>query len=254
MKELIEILKKFDDKRTEMINAKKWSKDVVADCFLPCAKEILLDGCFMVNDQFLIDIGSIELYYHEEEGEIKDHIMYHTNEHLPNKTNGIINKNTGYPYFEPGSFNLHTSGIDVTFENPDKKYRASFLIRSYRVLGKGDNPADLKKPFDSCSTHLFDDMFYSGILLGTETVKWIETNDKGGQIKQDLRRNVAYYRKEKNKNGIEKFVRVSKEDYEDNKDDIKTIIPEPRFFKYGGNEYLKDTRVWQFKRERIKEI
>jgi hypothetical protein len=122
------------------------------------------------------------------------------------------------------------------------------------VLGKGDNPADLKKPFDSCSTHLFDDMFYSGILLGTETVKWIETNDKGGQIKQDVRRNVAYYRKEKNKNGIEKFVRVSKEDYEDNKDDIKTIIPEPRFFKYGGNEYLKDTRVWQFKREGIKEI
>ena len=254
MKKLIKILKKFDEKRTEVLDEKKWNKDVVADCFLPCAKEILLKGCFLINNKYIIDIGSIEFYYHEEEGEIKDHIMYHTNEHLPNKTYGIINKNTGYPYFELGSFNLHPSGIDVTFENPNKKYRASFLIRSYRVLERGDNPANLEKPFDSCSTHIFDDMFYSGILLGSKTVKWKKTSNKGGQIEQCPRKNVACYRKETDKKGIEKFVRVSKEEYEENKDDIKSTISKPQFFKYGENEYLQDTILWQFKREGIKEI
>jgi len=244
MKELIEILEKFDRIRTEKRNLATWNKETVAECFFPCAEEILCNGYFLVNNRYIIDLGAIELYYHEEDGTIKDHIMYHTNEHLPAKYKEIIKHDGGYPYFEFGSFNLHTSGVDITFENPKEKYRASFLIRSYRVLNKDENPSNLEKPFDACSTHLFDDMFFSGIMLGTETVKW-EKKNKRGKIIQQQREHVACYQLKENK-----FVRISKADYAADKM-IQNQFPKPEFFKYGKNEYLQDPTLWQFKREGI---
>ena len=144
MKGLIEKLEQFDSKRNELQNDGLWNENVVADCFHPCAKEILLGGYFLIDKKYIIDLGSIELYYHEEEGEIKDYIMYHTNDH-PSKSR-VFNLEGGYPYFEFGSFNLHQSGIDVTFENEDQKYRASFLIRSYRVLKNGESLKDSQEP------------------------------------------------------------------------------------------------------------
>jgi hypothetical protein len=165
MEKLIEILNEFDKRKDEWKG--EWNVEAIAKCFEPCAKEILCNGYFLVNNEYIIDLGAIELYYHEENGTIKDHIMYHTNEHLPKNYKEVIKYKGGYPYFKLGSFNLHTSGVDVTFENQNKKYRASFLIRSYRVLKK-ENEEDVKSlvmPFDACSTHIFDDMFYSGILV-----------------------------------------------------------------------------------------
>ncbi len=258
MKELIEILEQFDKNRNDKHNSRnkeKWDSNAVANCFRHCAEEILCNGYFLVNNQFIIDIGAIELYYHEEEGEIKDHIMYHTNEHLPAKYKEIIKTkhDGGYPYFQLGSFNLHTSGVDVTFENPHEKYRASFLIRSYRVLEGEEDLTNTEKPFDACSTHLFDDMFYSGIMLGSETIKWVKSNNKRGTVKPDVRKNVAWYLKETSEKGLDKYVKVSRTDYEDNKNGIQLEIPKPKFFKYGKNEYLQDPRLWQFRREGIKE-
>lgn len=207
MEKLIEILKDFDSRR----NSKKdelWNDNAVADCFFPCAEKILLGGYFLINGKYIIDLGSIELYYHEELGNIKDPIMYHTNEHIPYS---IHYKNKGrYPYFKIGSFNLHQSGVDITFENPDKEYRASFLIRSYRVLEISENEKledvecklnDVSSPkFDPHSTHLFDDMFPNGVVFGDNSevkVEWVMCH-KEGEIEMCNRMNVYEYEKDNN--------------------------------------------------------
>ncbi len=208
METLINILKKFNENRNEKVNAKQWNEDAVAECFKDCAKQILCEGYFLINNDYIVDLGSIELYYHEEDGTIKDPKMYHTNDKIPEvfkkrlKENPIdqlpifykeLKENGGYPYFEKGSFNLHQSGIDVTFENNDNKndkYRASFLIRSYRMFKKDDPNKDIIL-YDSCSSHLYDDLYYSGLLsfLDTSTIKWVECN-KGGDIEQKKRINI----------------------------------------------------------------
>lgn len=193
MESLKEILKEFDEKRTKKINAKKWNEDAVAECFEHCAKQILCNGYFLVNGKYIIDLGAIELYYHEEEGEIKDYIMYHTNAHTSKSRIFNLNNN-GFPYFKFGSFNLHQSGVDVTFEKPNE-YRASFLIRSYRLLENKECLKDMTIPFDKCSTHIFDDMFYEGISFDSQdkpTIEWIQCSEKGKLKKPFLqRRNVT---------------------------------------------------------------
>ena len=213
----------------------------MAESFHPIAENILCNGYFLVNGKYIIDLGAIELYYHEEEGDIKDYIMYHTNEH--SSKSKVFELNGGFPYFKFGSFNLHQSGVDVTFENETKKYRASFLIRSYRVFCKEEKHKlnDLTIPFDKCSTHIFDDMFYGGIsLLDNEaTIKWIVSDNKNGDIEQCPRRNVAMYLDSQ---------KVSKDDYESNKGDLKTKVSNPHFFKYNGQDYLQENRLWQYKR------
>jgi hypothetical protein len=239
MEKLIEILKKFDFKRKEFLEAGNWNKDAVSKCFRPCAEEILLKGYFLVNDAYIIDLGSIELYYHEENGSIKDHIMYHTNEH--HSKSKVFEFEQGFPYYEIGSFNLHQSGIDVTFENKKEQYRASFLIRSYRVLKKDEDPKTSKNIFDSCSTHLFDDMFYTGV-LSTANIKWIKY-DMGGEIETFPRKNVAEYVFENNK-FVKKQVLITEEEYK----------KDPRKYIKINNKYLaQDTRRWQFKRKGIVE-
>ena len=192
METLNNILKQFDKNRK---NAKQWNEDAVAECFKDCAKQILCEGYFLVNGKYIIDLGAIELYYHEEEGNIKDYIMYHINDNKKNKTK-IRENDGGLPYFKFGSFNLHQSGIDVTFEKEEKRYRASFLIRSYRVLKTDDGlyPENDNTKYDPHSTHIFDDMFYSG--YGNTEIVWIPTDRKKGKVEQYPRVHVAEYRKD----------------------------------------------------------
>lgn len=189
MEKLIEILKQFDQERTK---SNPWNEEAVANCFYPLAEQILCKGYFLVNGKYIIDLGAIELYYHEEDGEIKDPKMYHINEHLPKKYKEMFKHEDGYPYFTIGSFNLHQSGIDVTFENEKNKYRASFLIRSYRVLTNVKDLVNREIEYDPYSTHIYDDLFYSGLLLSTNektSIEWIEY-DKGGKIEQKTRKNI----------------------------------------------------------------
>ena len=89
------------------------------------AKYFLCGGYVNVRNQYHIYIKTVEFYYHEEEGEIKDPIMYHRNNYF---VQGAI------PYFTPLSFNSHDTGVDITFENAEKKIRASVLIRAYEVF------------------------------------------------------------------------------------------------------------------------
>jgi hypothetical protein len=89
------------------------------------AKYFLCGGYVNVRNQYHIYIKTVEFYYHEEEGEIKDPIMYHRNNYF---VQGDV------PYFTPLSFNSHDTGVDITFENEIKKIRASVLIRAYEVF------------------------------------------------------------------------------------------------------------------------
>jgi hypothetical protein len=73
MEKLIEILKQFDQERTK--RKENWNEASVAESFHPIAENILCNGYFLVNEMYIIDLGAIELYYHEEEGDIKDYIM-----------------------------------------------------------------------------------------------------------------------------------------------------------------------------------
>lgn len=212
MEELIKILEKFDTIRDfyKSDASKAWNEDAVAKCFEPCAREILCGGYFRVNEKHIIDLGSIELYYHEEEGNIKDHIMYHTNE-KGSYSNYYKNKNL--PYFILGSFNLHTSGVDVTFESEKNKYRASFLIRTYRVL---DNEKEIgsDKKYDTCSTHIYDDLFPKGFFFGNHRdfkIEWIPYS-KGGDVKQCKRINVPKYEIKYDKNKEVKYEKSEKEE------------------------------------------
>lgn len=213
MESLKKILEKFDENRKEALkNNKEWnSKSIdekykaIAEWFRPCAKKILCDGYFLINNEYIVDLGAIELYYHEEDGAIKDPKMYHTNDKIPKvfkkrlEENPIdqlpifykeLKDNGGYPYFEKGSFNLHQSGIDVTFENGDNKndkYRASFLIRSYRMLKKEDinNKAVF---YDPCSSHLYDDLYNAGLLYwgnNKMSVQWVKNNEFKKEIDDD---------------------------------------------------------------------
>lgn len=262
MEELIKILEKFDTIRDfckSNIN-KKWDEDVVAECFKPCAKEILCNGYFLVNGKYIIDLGCIELYYNEEgdgKNRIKDPIMYHTNDKNPYS---IHYKKIGkYPYFKFGSFNLHQSGVDVTFENPDKEYRASFLIRSYRVIEKRENETlenvksklnNLSEPkFDPHSTHIFDDMFPNGIIFGDDKdvkIEWIPCV-KDGEIEPCKRINVVEYEM-KEDNGVKKYIKKGIEKYDSLSDANKCD------YKYKGKEnnrtcyYKEESRNWGFKR------
>lgn len=88
------------------------------------AKVFLFGGYINVRGRYHIYLRTVEFYYHEENGDIKDPIMYHRNNYL---VDGEI------PYFKPLAFNSHDTGVDITFENEDKHIRASVLIRAYEV-------------------------------------------------------------------------------------------------------------------------
>ncbi|MCR4602242.1 MAG: hypothetical protein K5683_01740 [Prevotella sp.] len=139
--------------------------------------------------------------------------MYHTNDRkLVGHEDYFVRRGLQeLPYFPMGSLNPHTSGIDVTFENPQAQYRASFLIREYEVdYGNGE------RHYVKNSTDLYDDMLIAGIPL--QQTDWMEWCDGGvlqeNEIKRRWRRNVPDYaqveghqnRWEKKTGGEETFV------------------------------------------------
>lgn len=261
MEKLIEILKEFEINRKSQKESGEWNHNTVANCFKPCAEKILCSGYFLINGKYIIDLGAIELYYHEEDGDIKDYIMYHTNEH-PSKSRMYELNNNRHPYFKFGSLNMHQSGIDVTFENsdtPNDKYRASFLIRSYRLLvtQDGNYPLNDNTEYDPYSTHIFDDIFYEGISLGNIKIEWKEKN-KEGEIEDSPRRRVSMYYRKNNK--LEKLTK----DVLDRNNmclifDKGLAIEGDCSEKYdktfisSRKTYIQDPRRWQFKLKNIKE-
>ena len=142
------ILEKFTGATEEKSLEQKERKLYIQFCNM--AKELLYGGYFLIDEKKKIFLDDIEFYYHEEgdehEGKLKDLAMYHTNDHEGRE------RNTKLPYFKIGRLNLHQSGVDVTFENEEKSYRASFLIRGFHVDGM---------EYDSHSLHIYDKMLYN---------------------------------------------------------------------------------------------
>lgn len=197
------------------------------------AERLLYGGYFSINNKIRIYLEEIEFYYHEEEGSLKDPAMYHTNAH----------QGQSLEYFVPGSLNCHVSGIDVTFENEEKKYRASFLIRGYRVERFNDGEWKVKegKAFEKRSTYIYQDMIDNMPLDGDGIhVKWInETMPEKHDVVSGWRRNIPaqeYYRYDDIKHRYQK------------KGEEHIGKPEEDYFKNGKFWYKKCNRMWNFKK------
>jgi len=192
--------------------------------FARMAKEILYGGYFLINDTEKLYIDDIEFYYHEEDTDgLKDPVMYHTCEHENNKD---------LPYYELGRFNLHTSGVDVTFENQDLHYRASFLIRGFHMNDE---------QYDGHSTHIYDKMLYMGIPMGKPIeIEWISEDLEGKQSyepKGEPRLNVAKYVL----NGKGQYI---KQEWIDD----PTCPSKEDHFKYGKHTFVQCPRPWRFRK------
>ena len=128
------------------------------------AHHFFFGGYFQVNNR-KIYLRDIEFYYHEEGdgAKIKDYIMYHTSDKIKDPTM----KNEYYSF---GSFNAHVSGIDFTFENEDKKYRASILIRGIKVINKDSKPIIESRP-----TYVYEYLLMGNSLFDDGIhIKWID--------------------------------------------------------------------------------
>lgn len=200
--------------------------------FEAIAKDVLLGGCFEINGVRRIYPLEIEFYYHEEgENGLKDPVMYHTADH----------EGKMLDYYPLGSLNCHISGMDVTFENQEKQYRASFLIRKYRVCEYESGEWVEKKECEKRSTYIYEDMFMNIPLSDGITVKWIsgETVNPTKEIVRKQRINVAEYKRDND--GKFTKVEITKEEY----DKLSDVEPQ-EYFSYSGKKLKKCKREWNY--------
>ena len=219
------ILAKFTG-ATDVSDIEK-KKEILNQQFCYLAKELLYGGYFLVDEKKKIYLDDIEFYYHEEgEGGLKDPIMYHTNDR----------EGKQLPYYGLGRLNLHISGIDITFENEEKHYRASFLIRGFHV-NEGE--------YDDCSTHIYDELLYMGVPFDKSIeIEWINMDLPGKENyhpQGEMRYNVPA--------AEECFIKNAKGKYE--KYPIKGITEIPstsnkEYFKASNKIYKRCDRPWRF--------
>ena len=182
MNELIIKLREFQQDRERQNN--------LEESFKKLAFYLLYGGYFNCSKRYDLYITSIEFYYHEENGDIKDPIVYHRNKKKWNKkTKEVVHEIK--PYFEIGTLNLHMSGIDITFEKKDK-YRASALIRAFRVYDK------IEKVWldeDDRSTYVYEYLF-DGLSIDKSLTQlnWMENKQPmPEELSSNSRKNVFQY-------------------------------------------------------------
>ncbi len=217
MNKLIEQLLEFQDsRRNKGVGLEK--------LFEKLAKYLLYGGHFHCSERYDLYITSVEFYYHEEIGDndkrIVDPIMYHRN----------VKDKPVVPYLNVGTLYPHWSGVDITFEDDILQYRASALIRSYRIVQLKPERLELKE--SDFSTYVYDYLFDGLSVDKKETaINWID--DK--VILSNCKVN-AYKRKN---------VNLFKYNYEKTEDEPSS--------KH-DNEFIKiknkqDSRRWRFVRE-----
>lgn len=116
----------------------------------------------------------------------------------------MYHKGKDVPYFPVvGTFYPHESGVDVTFENKDEQYRASFLIRAYKYEKNG--------PVVSKPRFLWEDLFgYESFLGAGLNIKWVDAPDDVLEVNIDT--DVRFHLKDANKQQDIKpwrFIRVN---------------------------------------------
>ena len=217
MNKLIEQLLEFQDsRRNKGVGLEK--------LFEKLAKYLLYGGHFHCSERYDLYITSVEFYYHEEIGDndkrIVDPIMYHRN----------VKDKPVVPYLNVGTLYPHWSGVDITFEDEKLQYRASALIRSYKIVQLKPERFELKE--SDLSTYVYDYLFDGLSVDKKETaINWID--DK--VILSNCKVN-AYKRKN---------VNLFKYNYEKTEDETSS--------KH-DNEFIKiknkqESRRWRFVRE-----
>ncbi|MGN0221767.1 MAG: hypothetical protein ACI4BA_06570 [Prevotella sp.] len=229
---LLSVLESFSGV-TEFTDGKK-KLDELESKFEAIAKEVILGGCFEINGVRRIYPLEIEFYYHEEgENGLKDPVMYHTDNH----------ENKKLEYYPLGSLNCHVSGIDVTFENVEKQYRASFLIRKYKVCEYKNEKWEVveDKECEKRSTYIYEDMFMNIPLFDGINIKWVsgETVNPTKEIVRKQRINVAEYKRDSD--GKFTKVEITKDEY-----DKLSDVEQQKYFSYSGKKLKKCKREWNY--------
>ena len=151
--------------------------------FEDIAMTILYDGYIQVRNDYRIYIKTVEFYIHpEEDSPIRntidpDPIVYHRD-----YRKGMFPCRK-LPYFPLMTLHAHVSGLDITFENEKRKYRASALIRAYAIYDMSTKSFIKTKkkykegeaPYDNRSTYLYD--FINGFSLiegNKNNIVWID--------------------------------------------------------------------------------
>lgn len=154
MSHLFDTLKSF--------NARNASEEAINKMLEEIAKDVLSSGYFEVNGATTIYPMDIEFYLYDEMDSsrewMRDAKMYH--------------KGPKVPFFPViGCFYPHESGVDVTFENQNEGYRASFLIRAYKYEQNGEI---IRNP-----RYLWEDLFGYGSFFDDNglQIKWIDGPD-----------------------------------------------------------------------------
>lgn len=161
MNKLIENLIEFQSSRTNDEN--------LENSFRKLAKYLLYGGHFHCSDRYDLYITSVEFYYHEEiknNERVVDPIMYHRN----------VKDKPSVPYFKVGTLYPHWSGVDITFEK-ENHYRASALIRSYKVIVHNNFEKSVELQENDLSTYVYDYLFDGLSVDKIETkIDWIDDN------------------------------------------------------------------------------
>lgn len=138
--------------------------------FEKIAKAAFFSGYFLINgnseDAYRLKLTCIEFYYHEDEGDIKDAKKY-----LKGKDE------FGYAL---GAICPHPSGVDVLFDDPEKKYHASFLIRGYKAIVSGEEDWENNIKNKNWSPQDFwYDLFGGANMLNTGkfSIEWVDEEE-----------------------------------------------------------------------------
>ena len=154
--------------------------------FAELAKFFLYGGYIHVKSSRVnrkIYIREVEFYFYDETHEIPSNkIVYHRNgnyKNVPDNAELPIGRQTHY--FELGELYLHASGVDITFENEEKQYRASALIRAFSIEENGhlqtvyiDKGKD--SDVDPRSTYIYEYLFEGLSIFSPSdfSIKWVD--------------------------------------------------------------------------------
>ena len=189
--------------------------------FMQIAAKLLYGGHFVVMDGNgnvirRVYLHTVEFYYHEERGAVKDYIVYHRNPDNPQK------KPNPQPSFPIGSLHTHVSGVDITFEDnrhpENPEYRASVLIRAFRVEEVKKTPGlPITQEVDERSTYFYNALFMGlNVLDGGIRVFWQENDVKECKApSRKPRLNVGEFDEKTHKKGYKYYEK--KEEFEQDK-------------------------------------
>jgi hypothetical protein len=156
------------------------SEDKLQELFEGIASHILYGGYIQVSKKKIF-VFDVEFYYHQENGEIKDPIMYRTNERLAKE-----GKNGSYSYLPIGTLNVHVSGIDIMFDNEQMNTRAGILLRGIEMEEEVETNIDFQKReingrrYETRPTYFYGEILCSASIFDTDfSIKWIDTDING---------------------------------------------------------------------------